>query len=244
MGAYAKRDATLLTLGFGSYASYLDSELWKSIRAKVLIRDKRRCRCCLEPAFQVHHDSYGESTLKGDSFDRLFSICESCHRKLEFEPSGRKRLFNEVRRELVKMLADCQAELKSLIQRKSKRSKAQSKKAKFQAKRRRLTAELVAELAALPPSQRGKRIAEIPKFLRADIKHRLAAATIRRDGNGRRIQEPTAKQPERLTVSAKIRRTKRQHDPAALQGVHVQRTTQPSNPLARFVRKQQTSAQL
>jgi hypothetical protein len=93
-------------------------------------------------------------------------------------------------------------------------------------------------------ARRGKRIAEIPKFLRADIKHRLAAATIRRDGNGRRIQEPTAKQPERLTVSAKIRRTKRQHDPAALQGVHVQRTTQPSNPLARFVRKEQTSAQL
>lgn len=104
MGAYTKRDAALLKLGFGSYASYLDSDLWKSIRAKAFERDGKRCRCCGEPADLVHHDSYGSDVLRGRSIHRLFSLCNKCHTRVEFLPRGKKRTFKQVHEQLQLML--------------------------------------------------------------------------------------------------------------------------------------------
>lgn len=239
MGAYTKRDAALLKLGFGSYASYLDSDLWKSIRAKVLIRDKRRCRCCKEPAFQVHHDSYGEATLRGDAFDRLFAICEKCHKEIEFAPNGRKFTFDEVRENLARRLAECPPELARRVARKSK----QGKGSKRQVRRRQQTAALIAELSAMPEQERAAKMAAIPKALRQSLRGRLAKTIIVRDRNGRRVNAPLPpEKPPELRISAKIRRTKRMHDPAALQGHRPKLSNQPTNPLARFVRKEASNA--
>lgn len=101
---YELRDAALLRNGFPSYKAYLKSDLWKSIRARVLERDSHTCFVCKGRAFQVHHRSYGDVTLRGDKIDKLISVCRGCHLKIEFN-RGNKRAFgrtNDALKDLVK----------------------------------------------------------------------------------------------------------------------------------------------
>ena len=88
---YALRNALLRQLGFSSYNRYLGSELWAEIRTVVLERDDRRCILCSKEAVVVHHLDYSESTLRGESFDGMVSMCHDCHRKIEFTKRGVKR---------------------------------------------------------------------------------------------------------------------------------------------------------
>jgi hypothetical protein len=93
---YRARNATLRTLGFESYAEYLESKLWAGIRERVLERDKYRCRLCNLKALSVHHTSYDKETLLGLELKWLAAICSSCHRRIEFTAEGRKRTPEEV----------------------------------------------------------------------------------------------------------------------------------------------------
>lgn len=80
---YRYRNDNLERMGFRSYRAYLKSELWKSIRARVLT-EKPICEaCCKRKADQVHHRSYDPTTLKGESLNSLSSVCSGCHRKGE-----------------------------------------------------------------------------------------------------------------------------------------------------------------
>lgn len=91
---YAGRDHNLLQLGFRTYTGYLRSPLWSSIRRRVLERDGRCQMCHFFVATAVHHVSYSMKTLRGDDLKGLISTCHRCHRKVEFNGSGRKRKFH------------------------------------------------------------------------------------------------------------------------------------------------------
>lgn len=91
---YIRRNNRLKSLGFDSYPSYLSSTLWYSIRLRVLQRDHRICRCCkTSVATQVHHAVYDIPTLRGESIDKLYSVCEGCHHNAEFDGDRKTSLF-------------------------------------------------------------------------------------------------------------------------------------------------------
>lgn len=79
MSVWGDRQAALCRLGFPDYATYLESPLWRSVRASVLARDRRRCLCG-KRANQVHHRRYDEQTLRGETLEHLVSVCRPCHR--------------------------------------------------------------------------------------------------------------------------------------------------------------------
>ncbi len=82
---YAQRNRLIRThCGFDTYAAYLASDLWKSIRRSVLKADKATCRCCGRNATEVHHIRYTVKNLTGKSRKHLISICRECHEAIEF----------------------------------------------------------------------------------------------------------------------------------------------------------------
>lgn len=95
MPVYADRDAILATMGFVDYEAYLAADLWKSIRARVLDRDDRKCRLCEADTNVVHHHDYDAETLHGATLERMFSLCPCCHESIEFD-GERKRSLAEV----------------------------------------------------------------------------------------------------------------------------------------------------
>src|SRR5688572_32003249 len=72
---YLIRFLALKELGFSSYAEYLQSDLWATIRARVLDRDNHTCVFCSKPARQVHHRRYGVHILAGRDLMPLKSLC-------------------------------------------------------------------------------------------------------------------------------------------------------------------------
>lgn len=66
------------------YNRYLQSEVWREKRRRVLERDDNTCQACLRrPATQVHHTTYihvGHEPL----FD-LVSVCDICHEALHVD---------------------------------------------------------------------------------------------------------------------------------------------------------------
>lgn len=72
-----KRD-TLLS---EQYSEYLQSEKWKTLRAKILKRDNYICKSCLvNEAVQVHHLTYAR--LYDECAFDLVSVCIECHKKI------------------------------------------------------------------------------------------------------------------------------------------------------------------
>lgn len=74
-----------------SYDSYLNSNLWKRLRAEVLRRDQGRCVACGEVAEHVHHKKYPDRWGRELSND-LVSVCRRCHdihHKLAAKPEAR-----------------------------------------------------------------------------------------------------------------------------------------------------------
>lgn len=104
--AYGRRDARIRKMGFASYCDYLASELWASIRARVLHRDEGKCCLCGGCASQVHHSNYKRTTLSGKSIAALFSLCRSCHLAVEFN-DGRKLNMTEMRSAMRAKAGEC-----------------------------------------------------------------------------------------------------------------------------------------
>lgn len=97
--SYRKRDAKLRRLGFESYREYLDSDLWKSIRLKVLQRDDFKCVVCGQPAQVVHHANYSMHNLANGG-PTMRSMCHGCHHFIEFDQDGKKVRLSESRSRL------------------------------------------------------------------------------------------------------------------------------------------------
>lgn len=93
---YRQRDIDLLSLGFPSYAAYLNSPLWGDIRQDVLDRAEGVCEVCVSNAAkQVHHRSYDVRVLLGKVLSMLTAVCDRCHREAELTPAGDKRFLQE-----------------------------------------------------------------------------------------------------------------------------------------------------
>lgn len=77
--------------GQEDYYRYLESPEWKSLRLKVLKRDKGRCQDCRAKATEVHHLTYERVTK--EALEDLVSLCCRCHRRrhghgpTKYEPS-------------------------------------------------------------------------------------------------------------------------------------------------------------
>lgn len=82
---YADRDRYVSEMGFSGYKEYLESDLWESIRKRVLFRDGNKCRLCKKPATAVHHNNYDKRSLAGTNLRHLLSVCHGCHYKMEFD---------------------------------------------------------------------------------------------------------------------------------------------------------------
>ena len=64
------------------YKQYLNSELWKFKRKKVLERDNYLCQACLtNKADEVHHLTY--DNCYDEPLFELISVCKRCHQKIE-----------------------------------------------------------------------------------------------------------------------------------------------------------------
>lgn len=91
---YRSRDALLRHLGFKSYAAYLRSPLWKSIKAAIPGK-----RCCIpgcpNPSVDLHHLHYERWILDGTApievlREVIVHLCRSCHIRVEFSAAGNK----------------------------------------------------------------------------------------------------------------------------------------------------------
>jgi hypothetical protein len=78
-------------MGFKSYGDYLNSDLWRGIRARVLAQS-RECYVCGEYANQAHHRSYRKPDLDGRDIRRISPICHSCHETVEFRKRDDEKL--------------------------------------------------------------------------------------------------------------------------------------------------------
>lgn len=81
-----------------TYLEYLASPQWKKLRKRVLARDNGRCQSCGRRASEVHHGAYDRATMRGESTDRLHSLCGICHEAVTFDRFGLKRTMREVAR--------------------------------------------------------------------------------------------------------------------------------------------------
>jgi hypothetical protein len=87
-------------LGYRTYRDYLQSDLWKSIRDKVLAKYRHRCIKCGGQASQVHHRSYHIDVLMGHDIRSLVPMCRNCHEGIEFGRDGSKLNIGDANREL------------------------------------------------------------------------------------------------------------------------------------------------
>lgn len=94
------RSEILQSLGFNSYSEYLASDLWKSIRARVLDKADHKCRRCEKPATQVHHRSYCLAAMVGQDLSLLVACCSGCHKMAEFHANGTKAQRSVANRKL------------------------------------------------------------------------------------------------------------------------------------------------
>lgn len=91
--AYKRRDDVLRSLGFASYADYLQSDLWATLRKRCLGRYRHRCHMCGNRATCVHHRSYDKGTLTGKCPHALVALCHPCHKAIEFQNGEKTHLF-------------------------------------------------------------------------------------------------------------------------------------------------------
>ena len=85
------------------YPVYLQSELWKFIRKRVLHNANYECAACEARATEVHHRDYRPRVLRGDDISPLVALCARCHelveeaRQKESWQAGERVLFARVR---------------------------------------------------------------------------------------------------------------------------------------------------
>jgi len=102
---YHDRNVLLTRLGFTGYEEcsvydeYLQSSLWRKVRAAAWKKHGNICSLCRSTAVVLHHLDYSEQTLIGEDLDGLTPLCQRCHEKVEFTLTGEKRSLEEARNE-------------------------------------------------------------------------------------------------------------------------------------------------
>lgn len=64
------------------YHNYLNSEEWKLLRLKILLKNNYKCKYCGGKATQVHHLNYDSLHTKYEE-NVCVPLCELCHTKKE-----------------------------------------------------------------------------------------------------------------------------------------------------------------
>jgi|SRR6185295_14794952 len=88
--SYSDRNRMLLEMGFASYAAYLRSQLWASIRRRVYEIKGGWCYLCGRQATELHHNRYHLADLEGRRLRYISPICRGCHHGIEFD--GHRKL--------------------------------------------------------------------------------------------------------------------------------------------------------
>lgn len=101
---YQQRNRILKEMGFESYDEYLRSELWNSIRFRLIRSKGFTCECCGKRASQVHHSMYRKENLTGQSLRGMKAVCRDCHRLIEFD-GDRKTGFIEATLRCARMIS-------------------------------------------------------------------------------------------------------------------------------------------
>lgn len=78
------RNQLLKKIGFPDYQAYLQSEMWASIRSRVLSK-RRKCATCRDRATLVHHDRYTIYNMTGKNLAFLRPLCHDCHELVHFD---------------------------------------------------------------------------------------------------------------------------------------------------------------
>lgn len=120
--SYQTRDDILLRLGFVSYKEYLNSDLWKLIRARGFKVHGNKCKICGQETNILHHKNYEWEILSGKTVNGLVPLCKTCHYHIEFS-GGRKMSLDQANNKLAKYLS-------RKIKRKNNKTKKKKKKIK------------------------------------------------------------------------------------------------------------------
>jgi hypothetical protein len=86
------------------YPAYLKSDLWKSIRKRVLKVASRKCVGCGAKATQVHHRDYRPSVLRGNNDFPLVAMCSTCHDAVHAGDNNKS--WQECERDLHRLVAE------------------------------------------------------------------------------------------------------------------------------------------
>ena len=82
--SYKARDIILLSMGYSSYNSYLNSDFWLDFRDWFLKRYSK-CYLCGQSSQCIHHKSYDKATLQLKVPQNLIPLCNPCHYLIEFK---------------------------------------------------------------------------------------------------------------------------------------------------------------
>jgi hypothetical protein len=168
---YEQRDAVLRAIGFGSYAEYLNSRLWARIRHRVL-KKRKTCVCCGEPANEVHHKDYSLETMKGERLSGLSPLCSTCHDIAEFDADGSKATLGSANQKIDMLSALDRTPMprrqSPLWQRPVELSDKALKRerAKYPSKRKMILAAIPAELIPSPSPEVTTKRPSIPRGMR------------------------------------------------------------------------------
>lgn len=64
-----------------SYNDFLQTTYWRTVRERVLARDKNTCRDCGGFGYYIHHLSYRIHGREHQNLDSLITLCRQCHSK-------------------------------------------------------------------------------------------------------------------------------------------------------------------
>jgi len=96
------------------YNAYMLSPLWKTIRTRVLQRDKGLCLCCGYKASQVHHRNYSADVMSGRNIKPLASLCRKCHDTIHSNEDGTRCSLHQTDANFM-YLVKCFEESKSIV---------------------------------------------------------------------------------------------------------------------------------
>lgn len=102
---YGKRNQLLESIGYDTYAEYLASELWSTIRTRRL-EQTPNCEVCGVDAQCVHHLRYTIDVMMGHNLKPLVPLCHNCHEEIEFDKDGEKDGWSAVTTKLLCMLTN------------------------------------------------------------------------------------------------------------------------------------------
>lgn len=100
------------------YSKYLRTVLWKKIKEWIQERDGYRCVVCgAEKSrfceLEVHHRSYDLDVLEGKRSEMLVTLCPHCHKLIEFNFDGSKKVCMEEKEKRYFELKKLHAEIES-----------------------------------------------------------------------------------------------------------------------------------